>query len=800
MCGVCLEYFDKPLMLPCTHNFCKKCIEGILSVNSRPSLFGNQPRSRLKFHLDCPLCQRSIELEHGVESLTVNRILENIITLHKKDEPLSSNEAAWKLDSTVSDNPCLMHNAEPMSLYCLTCNRAVCKSCDCVTDKSSGTIHKCVPIKEQADQYQMKISNAIGEIKRKIVPINDEIQLLKDMMEQIKVNEESIKSQLDNKISGLIQSLKSQQEELLRQLHNDIMTIKRPIDEQLRKHTQLKKTVDDHLKRLNSIKVAKDTGLRIKLMKESERQLNSLLCFDMPMFGSKDMPIVDMPIWEVDKEAVLQSIQQLQWKKSGGSKPDDLSSQPSSARSSRQSSREDDTASLPKTPPVSFEPSPSAMSFGDATITRSTMTKKQKPKNFDHGHRKDQDNIQPNIVVPNIQPNIPITNSASLKLQESSTSSSQPMFPNVGMSTTYRISTQPSSTTSVTFGTTSSVPRPNVTPVATTAGINTVSGSKPDTRVSTSSGSKPPWFTNSASKTSWFSSTVVPSTSNPEQTMITAPPCTTEISHEQPSTLLTQFSNIQPKSNVMSMAVPKEVMSTNGTVHGQMPPSLNPKSTISSQTSRSDTTSNIFTQRDNNISQEINFQVSAPQPPRSDTTNNASTQRENGLPVTKPVNFPVPNTADFIPQSGTSSSVSTGTNTVISQNRGLLRKPKSEYGNRNEINKATLMAMVSDQGDIGLDTVIKSMETVRLGVRDDSNIPLNGSNIPRVSASTSRIDRRASTGTTDLPTQSNISFRTANLPTISAEDFSPTPHQRSSSPSGGARKTLKPKKKITKLY
>jgi hypothetical protein len=34
----------------------------------------------------------------------------------------------------------------------------------------------------------MKISNAIAEIKRKIVPINDEIQLLKDMMEQIKVD------------------------------------------------------------------------------------------------------------------------------------------------------------------------------------------------------------------------------------------------------------------------------------------------------------------------------------------------------------------------------------------------------------------------------------------------------------------------------------------------------------------------------------------------------------------------------------------------------------------------------------
>jgi hypothetical protein len=66
----------------------------------------------------------------------------------------------------------------------------------------------------------------------------------------------------------------------------------------------------------------------------------------------------------------------------------------------------------------------------------------------------------------------------------------------------------------------------------------------------------------------------------------------------------------------MSMAVPKEVMSNISTVHGQMPPSLNSKSTISSQTSRSDTTSNVFTQRDNNISQEINFQVSVPQSQR----------------------------------------------------------------------------------------------------------------------------------------------------------------------------------------
>lgn len=53
-------------------------------------------------------------------------------------------------------------------------------------------------------------------------------------------------------------------------------------------------------------------------MKESERQLNSLLCFDMVMFSTKDMPTVDMPIWEVDQEPLSQTIKQLHWKKVGG--------------------------------------------------------------------------------------------------------------------------------------------------------------------------------------------------------------------------------------------------------------------------------------------------------------------------------------------------------------------------------------------------------------------------------------------------------------------------------------------------
>lgn len=192
--------------------------------------------------------------------------------------------------------------------------------------------------------------------------------------------------------------------------------------------------------------------------------------------------------------------------------------------------------------------------------------------------------------------------------------------------------------------------------------------------------------------------------------------------------------------------------------------------------------SNIFAQGQGQTSQSLISNA----PPTPQTASNIQGSE-------KQIKFPVPTTSDFIPQPSTASGLS-GADAAIA--RGILRKPKFVYGSQNEINKSTLMAMVSDGGDIGMDTVIKSNETIRTGVMDDSNISVNSSNIPTISGSNIRIDRRASTGTTNLPTKSN-SFSTANLPTISARDFSPTPQVRTNSPNT-SRKTLKPKKKISK--
>jgi len=69
ICGICLELFEVPLLLPCGHSFCKNCIQGILTTASF-RLFSSSPPSSF----NCPFCQTRINAHNGrVDNLPINR-------------------------------------------------------------------------------------------------------------------------------------------------------------------------------------------------------------------------------------------------------------------------------------------------------------------------------------------------------------------------------------------------------------------------------------------------------------------------------------------------------------------------------------------------------------------------------------------------------------------------------------------------------------------------------------------------------------------------------------------------------
>lgn len=311
MCAICLEFFDEPLMLPCSHNFCKKCLQGIISARDQYTNYRSQR------YVDCPLCQRKIPLERsGVDQFPVNRALDNVVCVYKAEAEVTFNDASWSVDVSESAGLCRLHR-EQLNFYCLSCNMAVCRECKCISQKDAGASHRFSPIKEQLHRSQTSILASLSEIKKKNVMLNDRIQLLNEILGGIDQNEKHVQQSIDDEFEALQSQLKSRKEEMKRRLYNDIEAIKRPVQEQLRKHRSINTTIDHHQRKLSLIKATQDPSLRIKLLQESERQLNSLLCFDLAWFSSSDTPTVNMPTWELQKQEVEKAIPQIQLKHSG---------------------------------------------------------------------------------------------------------------------------------------------------------------------------------------------------------------------------------------------------------------------------------------------------------------------------------------------------------------------------------------------------------------------------------------------------------------------------------------------------
>ena len=93
-CPVCLDLFQRPIVLPCSHNLCTPCARKILEPNGAPKVWAKWVKENrgadYKSHLDpdvkCPACRRKIPFDpRGVDGLPRNLILENVIERFKEE-------------------------------------------------------------------------------------------------------------------------------------------------------------------------------------------------------------------------------------------------------------------------------------------------------------------------------------------------------------------------------------------------------------------------------------------------------------------------------------------------------------------------------------------------------------------------------------------------------------------------------------------------------------------------------------------------------------------------------------------
>ncbi|XP_071407742.1 E3 ubiquitin-protein ligase TRIM13 isoform X1 [Pithys albifrons albifrons] len=128
-CPICCSLFDDPRVLPCSHNFCRKCLEGILEGNVRNVLWRPSP-------FKCPTCRKETPVT-GVNSLQVNYSLKGIVEKYNK------------IKVTPKMPVCKVHSGQPLNIFCRTDMQLICGVC---ATRGDHTKHVFCSIEEAYSQ------------------------------------------------------------------------------------------------------------------------------------------------------------------------------------------------------------------------------------------------------------------------------------------------------------------------------------------------------------------------------------------------------------------------------------------------------------------------------------------------------------------------------------------------------------------------------------------------------------------------------------------------------------------------
>ncbi|KAM4583354.1 zinc-binding protein A33-like [Fundulus diaphanus] len=153
-CPVCQDVFKNPVLLSCSHSFCKECLK---------TWWREKPAQ------ECPVCRE--------RSLTANPpcnlVLKNLCETFLQQR-----------DQRASEDLCSLHS-EKLKLFCLDHQQPVCLVC---RDSEKHTKHRFRPMDEAAQQHKKNLQETLEPLKKNL-------ELRKKVLEEFDQTAEHMKVQ-----------------------------------------------------------------------------------------------------------------------------------------------------------------------------------------------------------------------------------------------------------------------------------------------------------------------------------------------------------------------------------------------------------------------------------------------------------------------------------------------------------------------------------------------------------------------------------------------------------------------------
>ncbi|XP_036007517.1 tripartite motif-containing protein 35-like [Fundulus heteroclitus] len=153
-CPVCKDVFKDPVILSCSHSFCKECLKTWW---------------REKAAQECPVCKRRSLTKDPPCNLVLKNLCETFLQ---------------QRDQRASEDLCSLHS-EKLKLFCLDHQQPVCLVCK---DSKKHINHRFRPIDEAAEDHKKNLQETLE-------PLKENLKLRKKVLEEFDQTAEHMKVQ-----------------------------------------------------------------------------------------------------------------------------------------------------------------------------------------------------------------------------------------------------------------------------------------------------------------------------------------------------------------------------------------------------------------------------------------------------------------------------------------------------------------------------------------------------------------------------------------------------------------------------
>ncbi|XP_075951695.1 zinc-binding protein A33-like [Anarhichas minor] len=177
-CSVCQDIFKDPVVLSCSHSFCRDCLKN----------WWAEKQTR-----ECPVCNRRSSRTDPPVSLVIKNLCESFIR---------------ERDQRASEPLCSLHS-EKLRLFCLDHQQLVCLVC---RDSKTHNNHTFKPIEEVVQDHKEEIQKSLKLLKEKLKLFEQVKGNCDQTAEHMKVQARRTESQIKEQFKKLHQFLEEEEE------------------------------------------------------------------------------------------------------------------------------------------------------------------------------------------------------------------------------------------------------------------------------------------------------------------------------------------------------------------------------------------------------------------------------------------------------------------------------------------------------------------------------------------------------------------------------------------------------------